>query len=221
MWSPSALAVACAWLVLRVMVLTLCSLLLSSGPRCSTPWPVWTRGEAVQRDLAALVAVTAMACAWLVLLVAMLSRCVLFECRQARVACLASWSSWTSLFVARLCNDRYHGPDSAESLEFVQFLDKVMEVPVGVQRLVSSRQCDNSGGSAVAVRRVLRQVPWCRRCTTPLGGAAVAVSRPGRRLPCCGTEANPCGPGVPKTTEMPQLQYIDMVVDVPVLTQRC
>ena len=86
MWSPSALAVACAWLVLRVMVLALCSLLLSSGPRCSTPWPVWTRGAAMQRDLAALVAVTAMACAWLVLLVAMLSRCVFFDCRQAPVA---------------------------------------------------------------------------------------------------------------------------------------
>ena len=39
--------------------------------------------------------------------------------------------------------------------------------------------------------------------------------------PVCGTEANPCGPGVPKTTEMPQLHYIDMVVDVPVLSQRC
>ena len=157
MWSPSALAVACAWLVLRVMVLALCSLLLSSGPRCSTPWLVWTRGAAMQRDLAALV-VTAMACAWLVLLVTMLSRCVLFDCRQARVA-------WHHGVLGQGCSSPVfattgnHGPDSAESLEFVQFLDKVMEVPVGVQRLVSSRQCDNSGGSAVAVRRVQRQVP--------------------------------------------------------------
>ena len=67
--SPSALAVVCAWLVLRVVLLALCSLLLSSGPRCSTLWPVWTRGAAMQRDLAAFV-VTAMACACLVLLVA-------------------------------------------------------------------------------------------------------------------------------------------------------
>ena len=40
-----------------------------------------------QRDsYAALVVVTAVVCAWLVFLVPMLSRCVLFDCRQARVA---------------------------------------------------------------------------------------------------------------------------------------
>ena len=30
----------CAWLVLRVLLLALCSFLRSSGPRCSTPWRV-------------------------------------------------------------------------------------------------------------------------------------------------------------------------------------
>ena len=42
--SSSFLAVACARLVLLViMLLVLCSLLLLPGPRCSTSWPVWTR----------------------------------------------------------------------------------------------------------------------------------------------------------------------------------
>ena len=34
------MAAVCAWLVLRVLLLALCSFLRSSGPRCSTPWPV-------------------------------------------------------------------------------------------------------------------------------------------------------------------------------------
>ena len=72
-----------------------------------------------------------------------------------------SCSSWTRLFVARLCNDRDHGPDCAESLEFVQFLDKIFDVPVVVQRLV----------------------PWSRQCRTPSGSAAVAVFFQGRRPP--------------------------------------
>ena len=171
MWSPSALAVECAWLVLLVMVLALCSLLLSSGTRCSTPWKAWTRGAAMQRDLAALVAVTAMACAWLVLLVAMLSRCVLFDCRQAPVA-------WHHGVLGQGCSL----PVYATTGTMVQTVQKVWSscsswtrlwtCPL-VQRLVSSRQSDICGGSAVAVHRVQRQVPWSRRCRTPLGGAAI------------------------------------------------
>ena len=41
-WS-STVAVVSAWLVLLVLLLVLFSFLLSSGPRCSTPWPVRTR----------------------------------------------------------------------------------------------------------------------------------------------------------------------------------
>ena len=43
--------VACAWLVLLVTIqFALCSLLLSSGPRCSASWWGWTRRTVIQRD---------------------------------------------------------------------------------------------------------------------------------------------------------------------------
>ena len=37
------LAAACAWLVLLVLLLALCSFTLSSDPRCAASWPVWIR----------------------------------------------------------------------------------------------------------------------------------------------------------------------------------
>ena len=64
-----------------------------------------------QRDSnAALVVVTAVVCAWLVFLVTMLSRCVLFDCRQARVA-------------------GHHG-ETVQIYVLEQFLDKVVDSPV-------------------------------------------------------------------------------------------
>ena len=65
--------------------------------------------------------------------------------RQCRILAF-SCSSWTRLFVAHVCNDRDHGPDSAESMEFVQFLDKVVDVPVVFQRLVDLRSSPTRPG---------------------------------------------------------------------------
>ena len=97
-----------------------------------------------------------MACAWIVLLVTMLSRCVPFYCRQARVArhhallgqffslfmqrqgswsrqCRKWCSSWTSSLAHRCATTSAEvGPDN------VQFLDKVLDMPVVVQRRVSA-----------------------------------------------------------------------------------
>ena len=73
-----------AWLVLLVtMHFGLRSLMLSSCPRCSASWSVWTRRTVVQGDLVDL----AMACARLVLLVRCSTCCVHFACRQARLWC--------------------------------------------------------------------------------------------------------------------------------------
>ena len=75
--SLSALAGACARLVLQVMLLALCSLSSVVKPKMLD-----TLAHMDQRDsYAALVVVTAVVCAWLVFLVTMLSRCVLFDCR--------------------------------------------------------------------------------------------------------------------------------------------
>ena len=52
-------------------------------------------------------------------------------------------------------------------VSFLHFVDKVVDVPVVVQR----------------------QVPWPRQCKTPSGSAAVAVYWTSCRLPCCGAEA--------------------------------
>ena len=109
----------------------------------------------MQRDLAAFVVVTAMACACLVLQVTMLSRCVLFDCRQVSVA----WHhSWTWLFVTRLCNDWCHGPDSAgHLLEVPQllFLVQVIDFPVVAQRQIP----------LVLVFRRLQRFPCCSTST--------------------------------------------------------
>ena len=67
-------------------LLTLCSLLYSSGPRCSTSWLALTRRTATQRGLVALVVVAAVACLLLVCRCRCHTRCVPFDGRQARDA---------------------------------------------------------------------------------------------------------------------------------------
>ena len=95
---------------------------------------------------AALVVVTAVVCAWLVFLVTMLSRCVLFDCRQARVAghhgalgesCSLPVCATTGLMV-----------QTVQIYVLEQFLDKVVTRPlrpwslhrcIAWTRLLSSR----------------------------------------------------------------------------------
>ena len=48
--SLSALAVACARLVYRLCSSRCVLFPLSSSPRCSTPWPIWTRGTVTPRS---------------------------------------------------------------------------------------------------------------------------------------------------------------------------
>ena len=43
LWPRSSPTSAWSWLALLVLRFALCSLLLSTGPRCSASWPVWTR----------------------------------------------------------------------------------------------------------------------------------------------------------------------------------
>ena len=158
-----------------VFLVALCSLRLTTGPRCSASWLVWTRrtvfhhlwcahrrllqwhvqwlvsqvvllalysfflpsGQDARQLgrcgsegqlLDALVVVTAVVCAWLVLLVTMLSRCILFDCRQARVAghhgapgqgCSLPVCATTRLMV-----------QTVQMYVFVQFLNKVGDLPV-------------------------------------------------------------------------------------------
>ena len=102
-----------------------------------------------QRDsYAALVVVTAVVCAWLFFLVTMLSRCVLFDCRQARVArhhgalgesCSLPVCATTGLMV-----------QTVQIYVLEQFLDKVVTRPlrpwslhrcISWTRLLSSPQC--------------------------------------------------------------------------------
>ena len=93
-------------------------------------------GMDLRDSFAALVVVTAVDCAWLIFLVTLLSRCILFDCRQALVAgvrcpfaqrhaswsrqcrCAGSCSSWTRLVTRPL---RLWSPQ-------VQFFDEVMVI---------------------------------------------------------------------------------------------
>ena len=82
---------------------------------------------------AALVVVTAVACVWLVLLVTMLSRCALFDCRQPRVA-------WHHGALGQVCSSPVYAAtclmvQKVQAYEFVQFLNKVGDVPVVVDFL--------------------------------------------------------------------------------------
>ena len=83
-----------------------CSLLLTTGPRCSTSWPVRNRST-----------VTCSSCARLVFLaISHLALCFL-PCSSGP-RCPSSWPAWTT---GQLCGGSQ-----------VQFLDKVSEMPVGV-----------------------------------------------------------------------------------------
>ena len=103
--------------------------------------------------VAALVAVMAVACAWLVLLVTLLSRCVPFDCRQALVA-------WLHAVLGQGCSLPVHATtgfmvQTVQKCVFVQFLHKVMDMLVECMSGAGRDSAENCGGFAVAVLRVL------------------------------------------------------------------
>ena len=88
-----------------------------------------------------------------------------------------------------------HGPDCCRTTEFPQFVDTVDDVPV-VQSYWFSR-------AGVEETFVL-----------PL---QLVENFDGHQHPCLGAEADPHGFHFLKTIETPQLQFLDPVIDVPVV----
>ena len=162
-----------------------------------------------QKDIySVLVVVTAVVCAWLVFLVPMLSRCLFFDCRQARVA-------------------RHHGaPGQGCSLPvqiyvLVQFLNKVVTRPLrpwSLHRCIGHFDKFHGSDSTNCL-----EVPQLQLIFTDVGAKA-ALHGPGEipyswwsmsllcsSTSCRGAGAFSHGQTVRRTTEIPQL--LDMVIE--------
>ena len=136
-------------------------LLLAVRPRCSASRPVWTRETVTPRSSLLRQWYVPGWYSWL--------RCfrAVFSLRLlAGPCCRASWSSWTGLFLARLRNDKSHGPD------IVHFLNKVVTRPL---RSWSLHRCISWTLAEKIVARRTLQLPQ--------------LQFHGRSHPCCGVEA--------------------------------
>ena len=185
-------------LVLLVMFLfALCALRLT-GPRCLASWPVWTR-RTVFLDHGALIvdSGSGMCRAGFT---GYAPRAVFFLAVRPR--CRASWSSWTDLFVARLRNDRAHGPGSADSR--------------------ARAVLEQGGDSDVAPVELHRCISWTmllsfRQCRGPDSENCLEVLQllfiEGRRHPVFTQRLIPMVLVVQMTIEIPQ--FVDTVVGFP------
>ena len=153
-----------------------------------------------QRDSYAALVVTAVVCAWLVFLVTMLSRCVLFDCRPV--------CATTGLVV-----------QTVQMYVLVQFLNKVGDLPVVGPHGPYSAGARGASTGAVLGRGYghydrccgpdsvnCLEVPQFRSCSSPM-----VVD-----IPVFTQSMIPMVLIVQKTIEMPQL-LVDTVADVPVV----
>ena len=142
---------------------------------------------------AALVVVRAVVCAWLVFLVTILSRCVLLDCRQARVA-------WHHGALGQGCSLRFYATtglmvQTVQMYVFVQFLNKVGDVPiVGPHGPHNAEARGDSTGAVLG-----RGYGHYDRCHGP--DSANRLEVPQLQVifkvvdSYCGAEADPRGPG--------------------------